>query len=176
MMRLFDQCGISVAKNFPVDDLIESVYSDTVFQAAQYLNDMVNNKHKKVFVYCKSGITRSSTVIQAYLCLFKKIKDWSYVTDVQETLVQKNSRVCPNVEIVQKVVDDNLTFQDKQSVDEIEILTAQESYYGQQSPITFNDQQDSYNNFHDDAYMREQEKIRAQILEDQQREEEERRK
>jgi len=31
MMRLFDHCGIGVAKNFPVDDLIESVYSDTVF-------------------------------------------------------------------------------------------------------------------------------------------------
>lgn len=75
-LKLLKFSGILFAKNFQVDDTDEHEYHMSIFQACQYLNDMVNNKNQKVFVYCNTGISRAPTIIMAYLCLYKKADNW----------------------------------------------------------------------------------------------------
>lgn len=75
-LKLLKNSGILFAKNFQVYDTDEHEYHLSIFQACQYLNDMVNNKQQKVFIYCNTGISRAPTIIMAYLCLYKKVKEW----------------------------------------------------------------------------------------------------
>ena len=58
----------------------------SIFQACQYLNDMISNKGQKVFVYCNSGVSRAPTVIMAYLCLYKMVKVWKDIDAVGQLM------------------------------------------------------------------------------------------
>jgi protein-tyrosine phosphatase len=40
----------------------------------------------KVFIYCESGVSRSPTVAMAYICLFKKLKQWPSVDGVRDLI------------------------------------------------------------------------------------------
>jgi protein-tyrosine phosphatase len=40
---------------------------------------MRNNKNLKVFVNCKSGISRAPTVVLTYLALYKRVNDWQNI-------------------------------------------------------------------------------------------------
>jgi len=64
------------AKNFQVSDSDEHEYHLSIFQACQYINDMVYNKKQQVSIYCNTGLSRAPTIIMAYLCLYKKVKNW----------------------------------------------------------------------------------------------------
>jgi len=68
--------------HFPIDDFNEKEHPMRLFAAAQYLNDMVNNKGLRVLVHDGCGITRSSSGVLTYLCLFKRSPTW---IDVHQT-------------------------------------------------------------------------------------------
>ena len=70
-------------------------------------NDMINNKNLKVFVYCSSGITRTPTVIMAYLCIYKKIQCWNKIFQVDEILKQYIPYSYPNTMIIQDAIQEN---------------------------------------------------------------------
>lgn len=85
-LKLLKNSGILFAKNFQVDDSDEHEYHMSIFQACQYLNDMVNNKNQKVFVYCNTGVSRAPTIVMAYLCLYKKVNIWEDIEAVGDLL------------------------------------------------------------------------------------------
>jgi len=100
-LKLFYVNGIVVAKNVPVNDSSEDTYCQDIFQAAQYLNDMINNKNLRVFIYDQSGVSRSPSVVMAYLTLFKKVQFWNYVPLVESILLSHYPECCPNTLMVQ---------------------------------------------------------------------------
>ena len=125
-LKIFYHNGIVLAKNFPVNDLHEEIYSSDIIQAAQYLNDMINNKNLNVYIYCSSGISRAPTVILAYLTLFKKAQCWQYIPLVESLIISHYPCCSPNVKIVQGLVEQNLEFQKEQVQDERNILAKNE--------------------------------------------------
>jgi len=74
-MNDYRQYSIDTAMHYPVAN-DDDQYKIRVFAAAQYLNDLINNKDKKVFIHCTSGIVRCTTVVLAYLCLYKRVENW----------------------------------------------------------------------------------------------------
>lgn len=64
------------SEKYAVIDIREKDLNQSLFIAAQYLNNMVNNLKLNVFVHCSSGISRAPSVVLAYLSLFKKVKGW----------------------------------------------------------------------------------------------------
>lgn len=64
------------------------------------LNDMINNKKLKVFVHCSSGISRAPTVVLAYLCLFKRVPEWSNIIKTSKYFKEHYHVAFPNKYIV----------------------------------------------------------------------------
>ena len=56
---------------------------------------MINNKNLRVFVYDQSGVSRSPSVVMAYLTLFKKVQCWNYVPLVESILLSHYPQCCP---------------------------------------------------------------------------------
>ncbi len=79
-MQQYSNLEIKAIMNYPIDDLDEKNYAKEIFAATQYLYDMRKNKGMKVFINCKTGISRSPTVVLAYLALYKRVNDWQNVS------------------------------------------------------------------------------------------------
>jgi protein-tyrosine phosphatase len=72
MMSDFKSKDIFLAKNVEIDEFTDKTeYIKNLLKAAQYIENVVKVKQKKVFVYCNSGICRAPTVIMAYLSYCK---------------------------------------------------------------------------------------------------------
>lgn len=78
------------------------------------MNELVNKKNLKVFVHCTSGISRSATVILAYLCLFKRVQGWEQVATIREFVRSHSHPTQANLAIVQHIINDNRDFQARQ--------------------------------------------------------------
>jgi protein-tyrosine phosphatase len=75
-VQQYSNLEIKTIMNYPIDDLDEKNYAKEIFAATQYLFDMRKNKGLKVFINCKTGISRSPTVAMAFLALYKRVKNW----------------------------------------------------------------------------------------------------
>jgi hypothetical protein len=73
-MKFYSRCGINVSKQLPVDDtdMDSQTTLDSMFMAAQYVDDMINDKGLTVFIHSANGHTRAPTIALVYMCLFKK--------------------------------------------------------------------------------------------------------
>lgn len=91
-MKLYNKFNINSIINYPIDDLNEKTCAKEVFAASQYLYDMRNNKGLKVFVNCKTGISRSPTVVMTYLALYKRVNDWQNL-DAINILIKSNFKL-----------------------------------------------------------------------------------
>lgn len=102
-----------------------------LFNAAQHLNNLVNNQNLNVFIHCSSGVSRAPAVAITYLCLFKKVKCWDNPDDVAHFVKAFNPNICPNMRMVKKCVEANRDFQAKQQAFNTKVLgdTIEESFY-----------------------------------------------
>lgn len=99
--------------HFPIDDFNQQEKAVKYFSAAQYLNDLVNNKNLKVYVHDSSGISRSPTVILTYLTIFKRVDCWQNINQSEKYIRQYYPVGHSNTSLVQKIVNDNREFQNK---------------------------------------------------------------
>jgi len=74
-MKYYKQIGID-AIHFPIIDFNEHDLTSNLFEAAQILNDMINNKKLNVYVHCTAGMGRAPASVLSYLCIFKKVRNW----------------------------------------------------------------------------------------------------
>ena len=95
---------------FPLEDSNESQLVSNLFVATQFLNSMLNHEGKSVLIHCNSGLSRSPTVINAYLCLFKRVKQWAYPSNVAQYLKTNYPQAMPNVRVVNELINANLEF------------------------------------------------------------------
>ena len=79
LIILYNKYNIKTVFNYPIDDIENKEIEKEIFAAAQYLFDMCNNKNLKVFVNCRSGITRATTVVLTYLVLYKRVQNWNKI-------------------------------------------------------------------------------------------------
>mmetsp|Transcript_11457 Transcript_11457/g.19382 ORF Transcript_11457/g.19382 Transcript_11457/m.19382 type:complete len:304 (+) Transcript_11457:792-1703(+) len=81
LVQLYEEKGIQKSMHYPIDDQDEAEYQTHVLTAAQYLNDLTKNQGHKVFIHCNSGISRSPTVLLAYMCLYKRARTWKSIDE-----------------------------------------------------------------------------------------------
>ena len=68
--------GINTFHNVPVDDQSEHALVTALMEAAARLNHLINEKKMKVYVHCKSSVTRAPSVAIVYLCLY--VRTYNY--------------------------------------------------------------------------------------------------
>ena len=85
-----------------------------LFVGAQHLHHMINVLNLTVYVHCTSGISRAPAVVLAYLCLFKRVKQWQNPSYVSSFVKQFHVNSNPNMRAVERVVQANLGFQKQQ--------------------------------------------------------------
>ena len=78
MQDILRNNGIKCYKNLQIDDTNLESYeeADKIYEATQYLNDMLENKGCQVLIHSASGHTRATTLLIAYLHVFQKHPDW----------------------------------------------------------------------------------------------------
>ena len=109
MLEYYEERGIT-AVHFPIHDFNEDDLTSKLFDAAQILNDMINNKGLEVYVHCTAGMGRAPASVLAYLCLFKKIAAWSNPTEVDLFVKSYRKVSVPNMRAVYNVVQQNADF------------------------------------------------------------------
>lgn len=77
-MQIYRSYGIDTALHYPCSNN-SSDYNQRLFVACKHVFNMVNNKNLRVFVHCSSGLIRAPTVVLAYLCMFKRVRNWQNV-------------------------------------------------------------------------------------------------
>lgn len=73
MQSLYKDNGIKCFKNLPLDDTVLDTYeaAENVYQATQYLNDMLENKKCDILIHSATSHTRATTVLIAYLHIYQ---------------------------------------------------------------------------------------------------------
>ena len=64
-------------------------------------------------MYCKTGISRSSTVALTYISIFKRFKTWGNLVKSEEQFKIFHPVSFPNIRVIQKCIKDNQDFQSK---------------------------------------------------------------
>lgn len=100
----------------PLKENDEGEYAFDLFRICQKINQIIEVERKgPLLVHCTSGVTRSPTVALAYLCIFKKIEDWDNPHGFSNYLRVLNSRIFPNMSVVNRTINNNQNFIDRQS-------------------------------------------------------------
>jgi len=99
-MQDYRNFGIDTAMHYPVAN-DDDQYKKRVFSAAQYVNDLLNNKDKKVFIHCTSGEVRAPSVVLVYLCMYKRVRHWNNVNTTRDYIVENNLYALPNSQLVE---------------------------------------------------------------------------
>ena len=74
------------------------------------MNDMINEKKMKLFVCSLTGTSKAPTVVMTYLCLFKKIKGFKNLSDVDDLIKSYHPSSSPNVLSIKSVLVENIEF------------------------------------------------------------------
>lgn len=104
MLDLYAERGITPC-HFPIHDFNEGDLTSKLFEAAQVINDMINNKGLNLYVHCTAGMGRAPASVLVYLCLFKKVKGWQNPSEVDRLVKSYRKVSVPNMRAVYAVVD-----------------------------------------------------------------------
>ena len=97
-----------------MEDYEEDDYADMLFKAACVLNRMVKEQGLTVFLNDTNGVSRVATLMMVYLALFLRHKSWNNLPALQSYLKSVYPQGRPNMEMVDKVIEENKDFQDQQ--------------------------------------------------------------
>ena len=105
MIKLYEVNKINYSKNLPIDNINTNSdeSAERVYLAAQYLNDMINNKNCQVLIFSETSHTRATTVLIAYLHLYKKHPMWVDFQILSDFVGSEFDQNLPNLELLQKV-------------------------------------------------------------------------
>jgi hypothetical protein len=78
------------------------------------IQNLLEDKHNKVFVHCSSGISRGPSAVLTHLCLYKKVNCWEDIDQSAVLIQQHHQEAFPNIKAVTRVVNNNLEFQERQ--------------------------------------------------------------
>jgi len=104
--------GINVVVNYAVSDENEDTYAEQLFNAAQHLFDLVDIKGHRVYLHDSTGVSRAPTLYLVYQSLFMKTP--LTVPDQYKELKKIYNHATPNFRMIQRVLDDNKQFLEKQ--------------------------------------------------------------
>ena len=104
--------GINVIINYAVSDENEEIYAEQLFHAAKHLFELVDLKGHRVFLHDTTGVSRAPTLFLVYQSLFMKT-NYS-VPDQYKELKKMYPFATPNFNMIQRVLDDNKQFLEKQ--------------------------------------------------------------
>ena len=113
MIKYYARTGINFSKHLPVDEIsLDSQETlDQIFIAAQYIDDMINDKGLTVFIHSGNGHTRASTIALVYLCLFKKHSLSKNPQELAKVLKSHYSLSQPNMKAVETILKQRSDFQ-----------------------------------------------------------------
>jgi len=115
MCDYYKKRGIT-AVHFPIHDFNEQHLTERLFDAAQCLNNMVNNEGLKVYVHCTAGMGRAPASVVCYYILYKRVSCWQDPRAV-DLFIKKYRKVStPNLRAIGNVINDPefRALQDKQ--------------------------------------------------------------
>lgn len=112
-LQTYRQYGIETVVHHPCSNLSQD-YSNKTFEASQQLFSLVNKRNMTVFIHCSSGLVRAPTTVLAYLCVFKRIKNWRNVLLSRDFVVENAHNSIPNTNVVEQILSDNRAFHEKQ--------------------------------------------------------------
>lgn len=112
MLQLYHKKDINLIVNLPVIDEAEEAYVSQLFQATKQLHDLVDVQGHKVFLHDTTGVSRAPTLFLAYQALYVKAR--STLREMSEDLGRAYPIGCPNMKAVQRVLDENSAFVDRQ--------------------------------------------------------------
>ena len=94
----------------PLKDFFEDEYCFDLFVASKELKRVIS-PNNAVYLHCSSGVTRAPTLAIIFLCLFKLIEPWRHLEASFRYLQNFNKEIAPNLKVVQRVLDQNSSFQ-----------------------------------------------------------------
>lgn len=112
-LRIYKSHGIEHVQHLQCSNN-DPQYEARVFEACKALHNLVGN-NRRVFVHCSSGLVRSPTVVLAYLCIFKRYKNWRNVIETKDFIVEYSHNSIPNSTLVENLVYTNRNFQNQQT-------------------------------------------------------------
>ena len=112
MQQFYRNKGINQIVNYPITDENVDVYAAALFIGAQHLYDLIDVKGLKVYLHDVTGVSRAPTLFLCYQALFNKTK--LSLPEASKKLKQMYELSNPNLKVIQKVLDDNKAFMEKQ--------------------------------------------------------------
>lgn len=82
-----------------------------MFIAAQYVDDMINDKGLTVFIHSSNGHTRATTIALIYMCLFKKHS--GNLQELAKILKSQYGLSQPNLKAAEKILQQRKDFQEQ---------------------------------------------------------------
>ena len=114
LVEKYKEVGIDNVFSYPIPDKDEDEYIEELFNAAQHLNDMINEQGLTVYVHDNSSLTRAPTLVICYLCLFVRIRTYENLPEAGALIKQYHNVSTPNLKILQKTLKKHKLFQDRQ--------------------------------------------------------------
>lgn len=114
LVEKYKEVGISNVYSYPIPDRDEDQYIEELFNAAQHLNDMINERELTVYIHDNSSMTRAPTLALTYLCLFVRIRTYENLPEASRLIKQYHNVSTPNLDILQKTLKKHKIFQEKQ--------------------------------------------------------------
>lgn len=113
LQKMYKNNDIQAVFHYPIEEVSQN-YHVKMFEVAQRLQDLVENKGRTVFIHCTSGVSRGPTVALLHQCLYKKVNTWESVSKTSDYIKNSHHLAHPNIKVVTKIIRDNQEFQDKQ--------------------------------------------------------------
>lgn len=75
LQNMYKNNDIQAVFHYPIDESSKN-YHVKMFEVAQRLQDLVENKGRTVLIHCTTGVSRGPTVAILHQCLYKKVESW----------------------------------------------------------------------------------------------------